>query len=73
MHHRELAMSRRATLKRKAFFVDEKALKRAQKALGVSTESEAVRAAVQWIAEMDAFWTFMDRTRKSLPRGSFDV
>jgi hypothetical protein len=61
------------TLKRKAFFIDEKALKRARKALGVRTDAEAVRRAIDWIAEMDDFWQFMDRTRGSLPPGSFDI
>jgi hypothetical protein len=60
-----------AGLKRKSFFVDERALRRAKKALGVATDAEVVRLSVEWIAEMEEFWQFMDETRGTLPPGSF--
>ena len=61
----------RAKLKRRAFFVDERALRRAKKVLGVETDAEVVRLSVDRVAETDAFWRFMRRTRGSLKPGSF--
>lgn len=63
-------MAHRGNLKRKSFFVDEQALRQARKALGVDTDSEAVRLSVERIAEMEAFWRFMRRSRRRLERGS---
>lgn len=63
-------MRRAEKLKRKAFVVDERALRRARRALGVSTDAEAVRIAVQQIAELEAFWTFMKKSRGTLGPGS---
>jgi len=63
-------MSRDGTLKRKSFFVDERALRRAKKALGVATDAEVVRASVERIAEMEEFWRFMKNSRRSLRPGS---
>jgi Arc/MetJ family transcription regulator len=60
----------RGSLKRKAFFVDELALRQARKALGVDTDSEAVRLSVERVAEMEVFWRFMQRSRRRLERGS---
>lgn len=62
-----------APLKRKAFFVDQKALGRAKRVLGVGTEAEAVRLSIERVIEMDRFWHFMDDSRRSVPRGSFDA
>jgi hypothetical protein len=66
-------MSRQRTLKRKSFFVDEQALRRAKKALGVATDAEVVRMSVERIAEMDKFWRFMKRTRGTLKPGSLKI
>lgn len=63
-------MPRQATLKRKSFFVDEKALRRAKKLLGVATEAEVVRVSVDRAAEMEVFWRFMRKSRRSLTPGS---
>ncbi|MBI4587664.1 MAG: hypothetical protein HY725_02400 [Candidatus Rokubacteria bacterium] len=63
-------MPRPATLKRKSFFVDERALRRAKKALGSATDSEAVRVSVERIAEMEEFWQFMKNSRRTLRPGS---
>ncbi len=63
-------MAERGSLKRRAFFVDERALRRARRALGVGTDSEAVRLSVERMAEMEAFWKFMRDSRKRLERGS---
>ncbi|OLE38095.1 MAG: hypothetical protein AUG00_06420 [Candidatus Rokubacteria bacterium 13_1_20CM_2_70_7] len=64
-------MSRQATLKRKSFFVNEGSLQRARKLLGVGTDAEAVRLSVDRVAEMEAFWRFMRKSRRSLKPGSF--
>ena len=53
-------------LKRKSFFVDELALHRAKKALGVETEAEVIRLSVERIAEMEEFWEFMKKSRRTL-------
>jgi hypothetical protein len=62
-----------SNLKRKAFFIDETAVRRAKKALGARTEAEAVRVAVQRVAEMEEFWQFMRRTHGKLQPGSFET
>jgi hypothetical protein len=63
----------RATgLRRKAFFVNPRVVRRAQKALGVATEAEAVRLALERVADMEAFWRFMTRSRAGVAPGSFD-
>lgn len=67
----EVRMAAKAKLKRKSYFVDERgALDRAKKALGVKTEAEAVRLSVERVAEMEEFWEFMKKTRRSLTPGS---
>ncbi|MBI2203932.1 MAG: hypothetical protein HYU41_08790 [Candidatus Rokubacteria bacterium] len=63
-------MARTATLKRKAFFIDETAVRRAKRALGVKTDAEAVRMSLERVAEMEAFWRFMTSTRGRLKPGS---
>jgi hypothetical protein len=65
-------MAARARLKRKAFFVDEQALRRAKKALGARTDAEVVRLSVERVAEMEAFWEFMKKSRRSLKPGSVE-
>lgn len=57
-------------LKRKSFFVDESALRRAKKALGVKTGAEVIRLSVERIAEMAEFWKFMKKSRHALKPGS---
>jgi hypothetical protein len=59
-------------LKRKSFFVDEGAIRRAKRILGVPTEAEVIRLAVERVSDMDRFWKLMDRTAGKVPRGSFD-
>jgi hypothetical protein len=51
--------------------VDDQAVRRARKALGVGTDSEAVRVAVERVAEMEEFWRFMRKSRGALKPGSF--
>ncbi len=65
-------MARSAKLKRKSFFVDETALRRAKKVLGVTSDAEVVRLSVERIAEMERFWQFMRTTRKTLRSGSIE-
>ncbi len=66
-------MAARSNLKRKAFFVDEAAVRRARKALGVATDAEAIRTSLERVAEMEDFWRFMKRTRNSLKPGSVEA
>lgn len=61
----------KARLKRKSFFVDERELDEARRALGAETEAEAVREALREVVRMKALARFMERTRGSLPPGSF--
>ena len=65
-------MAVRAKLKRKSFFVDERVLSRAKKALGVKTEAEVIRLSVERVAEMEEFWEFMKKTRRTLKPGSLE-
>jgi hypothetical protein len=65
-------MARRLKLKRKSYFVDEGTLSRAKKALGVKTEAEAIRLSVERVAEMEEFWEFMKKNRRSLRPGSVE-
>jgi hypothetical protein len=55
----EVKMAARVKLTRKSYFVDERALSRAKKALGVKTEAEVIRLSVEGDAEMEEFWEFM--------------
>jgi hypothetical protein len=61
-----------STLKRKSYFVDEQAIRRAKRVLGVATDAEVIRVAVDRVAEMERFWKFMRSTRKKLKPGSFE-
>ncbi len=63
-------MRRNGTLTRKSFFVDERSLRRAKKLLGVTTDAEVVRGAVDVICEMEEFWRFMKKSRGTLKPGS---
>ena len=65
-------MTRRIKLKRKSYFVDERALSRAKKALGVKTEAAAIRLSVERVAAMEEFWVFVKKTRRSLKPGSVE-
>ena len=65
-------MAERAKLKRKSYFVDERALSRAKKALGVKTDAEVIRLSIERVAEMEKFWEFMKKTRRSLRSGSLE-
>lgn len=62
----EVKMAAKAKLKRKSYFVEERALSRAKKALGVKTEAEVIRLSVERVAEMEEFWEFMKKTRRTL-------
>ena len=63
-------MAQTAGLKRKSFFVEERTLKRAKKALGVPTDAEVVRLSLERAAEMEEFWRFMQQSRRILKPGS---
>ncbi len=59
-------MAALSNLKWKAFFVGEVAVRRAKRALGAATDAEAVRLSVEHVADMEAFWNFMCRSRAKL-------
>ncbi|MBI3183360.1 MAG: hypothetical protein HYZ28_14580 [Myxococcales bacterium] len=58
-------------LERKSFFVDARVLRRARRALGARTDSEAVREALRRAAENEELWRLMRRTAGSLGPGAF--
>jgi hypothetical protein len=60
----------RSGLKRRSYFVDEHAVRRVKKILGVATDAEAIRLAVDRIAEMERFWKLMEGSRAKLAPGS---
>jgi hypothetical protein len=64
--------ARPARYSRKSFFVDEQAIRKARRLLGVKTSAEAVRLAVERVVEMEELRRFMTRTRGRLPPGSFE-
>jgi len=65
-------MAKKAKLKRKSFFVDEAQFRRAKRALGVRTDAEVVRLAVEGIAEMEQFWKFIKKSRSALKSGGLE-
>ena len=67
-----VCMSHTTKLTRKSFFVDPSSLRRARKALRAKTDSEAVRVSLERVAEMEAFWRFMETTRGKLGAKSFE-
>jgi hypothetical protein len=68
----EVKVARRPKLKRKSYFVDERALNRAKRALGVKTEAEVIRLSVERVAEMEEFWEFMKKSPRSVKPGSVE-
>jgi len=66
-------MSGGASMKRKSFFIDEQALRRAKRLLGAETDAEVVRLSIERIVEMEELWQFMDRSRGTLPPGSVET
>jgi hypothetical protein len=70
---REVPMTSKPKLKRKSFFVDERTLQRARRALGVKTDAEVVRLSVERIAEMEVFWQFMKNSRGALRPDSIET
>jgi len=68
----EVKMAARAKLKRKSYFVDERALNRAKKVLGVKTEPEVIRLCVERVVEIEEFWDLMKKSRRSLKPASVE-
>ena len=68
-------MTRRPSTRytRRSFFVDDGAIRRARRVLGVDTNAEAVRLAVERVVEMEEFWRFMRRSRASLKPDSLKL
>ena len=56
-----------ASLKRKNFLIDERALKRAKRILNAKTESDAVRQAISLVAFRKAAMRGYDRAAGKLP------
>jgi len=65
--------SRAPRYTRKSFFVNQRSVRRARKALGVGTDAEAVRLALERVVEMEDFWRFMLKSRRSLKPGSLET
>jgi hypothetical protein len=61
------------SLKRRSYFVDHKAIERAKRILGAPSDADVVRIAIDRVIEMDRFREFIEKTKGSLPRGSFRV
>jgi hypothetical protein len=66
-------MAKEATLTRRSFYIDQKTLQRAKRALRVRTDAEAIRLSLERVAEMEQFWQFMTKTQGVLKRGSLDI
>jgi hypothetical protein len=58
---------------RRSFLVDDGAIRRARRALGVQTNAEAVRVSIERVVEMERFWRFMRRSRARLDPGDIEV
>lgn len=58
---------------RRSYFVDTEIIRRARKALGVGTDAEAVRLAVERVLEMEKFRRFMRESRGVLKPGSIEA
>jgi len=56
---------------RKSYYVEPAMVRKAMKVLGANSEAEAIRISVQNMVEMTEFWKFMDKTSKSVKKGSF--
>jgi hypothetical protein len=71
MYYMETSVPHEARLTRKSFFVDARALRRAKRALGVKTDAEAVRLALEWITRNEEHWQFLKHTSGTIATGSF--
>jgi len=58
--------------KRASLTVDAQAIARVRKALGASTNAEAIRLAVDRVVEMERYWRFMTMSRRTLRTGSIE-
>lgn len=58
-------------LKRTSLFLDPAALARARRALGASSDAEAVRLSLERIADAERFWRFMKKSKRALRPRSF--
>jgi hypothetical protein len=71
MYYMDSATDTETKLARKSFFVAPGALRRAKRALGVKSDAEAVRLALEWIARSEEHWRLLKKTSGKLRRGSF--
>ena len=56
---------------RKAFYVEPRLIKRAKRLLGLRSDADVVRKSVERLVEMEEFWCFMDKSKRTLAPGSF--
>ena len=63
---------RKKKLTRKAFYVDERLLRRAKKVLGLRSEGEVVRVSMERALAMEEFWKFMRETKGVLEPGNLE-
>jgi hypothetical protein len=63
---------RKKKLTRKAFYVDERLLRRAKKVLGLRSEGEVVRVSMERALAMEEFWKFMKETKGVLEPGRLE-
>ena len=70
---RRIARQPSARFTPRSFFVDNGAIRRARRVLGVRTNAEAVRLAVERVVEMEEFWRFMTRSRATLKPESIEL
>ena len=63
---------RKKKLTRKAFYVDERLLRRAKKVLGLRSDGEVVRVSMERALAMEEFWKFMKETKGVLEPGSLE-
>jgi Arc/MetJ family transcription regulator len=70
---RQLSKRASGRYTRRSYFVDERTIQRARRVLGVDTNAEAVRLAVERVVEMEEFWRFMTRSRAQLKPGTIEA
>ncbi|MBI4476412.1 MAG: hypothetical protein HY654_04515 [Acidobacteria bacterium] len=60
-------------LSRRSYYVDVTTLSKARRLLGVASDAEALRIAVDRVVEMEEFWKFMKKSHGTLKPGSFEL
>jgi hypothetical protein len=63
----------KTALTRRSFYINPTTLRRAKRALKARTDAEAIRLSLERVAEMEALWEFMTKSRGALKRGTFQI